>query len=57
MKTSNGLHFHPPSKIHTVLSQLLGASMWFFILYRIKQDGAIAFGIKHPWKDHESDKK
>ncbi|KAG4304003.1 hypothetical protein PORY_002526 [Pneumocystis oryctolagi] len=47
MSTSAKLHFHPPTKLHTVLSQVLGASMWFFMLYRMKQDGP---GLKHPWE-------
>ncbi|TVY25407.1 NADH dehydrogenase [ubiquinone] beta subcomplex subunit [Lachnellula hyalina] len=29
----------------------LGASMWFFLMYRAKQDGAALLGLKHPW-DH-----
>jgi len=29
----------------------LGASMWFFLFYRAKQDGAALLGLKHPW-DH-----
>ncbi|KAG5513188.1 hypothetical protein PMAC_001558 [Pneumocystis sp. 'macacae'] len=57
MKTSSGIHFHPPTKVHTILSQILGASMWFFILYRMKQDGPVILGIKHPWEDHKSDEK
>ncbi|KTW28243.1 uncharacterized protein T551_02662 [Pneumocystis jirovecii RU7] len=70
MKTSSRAHFHPPAKvnilfetsklivkIHTVLSQILGASMWFFILYRMKQDGPVILGLKHPWEDHKSDEK
>ncbi|KAM0790762.1 hypothetical protein ACM66B_004612 [Microbotryomycetes sp. NB124-2] len=28
-----------------------GASMWFFIFYRARQDGAVLLGLKHPW-DH-----
>ncbi|KAK4050773.1 hypothetical protein OIV83_003194 [Microbotryomycetes sp. JL201] len=27
------------------------ASMWFFIFYRARQDGAVLLGLKHPW-DH-----
>ncbi|TVY85182.1 NADH dehydrogenase [ubiquinone] 1 beta subcomplex subunit [Lachnellula suecica] len=29
----------------------LSASMWFFLMYRAKQDGAVLLGWKHPW-DH-----
>ena len=31
-----GFHPHPPALRYRVLSQLLGASMWFFIFYRAK---------------------
>ncbi|KAK4203686.1 hypothetical protein QBC40DRAFT_274256 [Triangularia verruculosa] len=29
----------------------LGASMWFWIFYRAKEDGPVLLGWKHPW-DH-----
>ncbi|ROW09047.1 hypothetical protein VMCG_02782 [Cytospora schulzeri] len=29
----------------------LGASMWFFLMYRAKKDGPAFLGWKHPW-DH-----
>ncbi|CZT06119.1 uncharacterized protein RCO7_05123 [Rhynchosporium graminicola] len=29
----------------------LGASMWFFLMYRAKKDGPALLGWKHPW-DH-----
>ncbi|KAG9232989.1 hypothetical protein BJ875DRAFT_485574 [Amylocarpus encephaloides] len=29
----------------------LSAAMWFFLMYRAKQDGAVLMGWKHPW-DH-----
>ncbi|KAI1117335.1 hypothetical protein F5Y14DRAFT_404074 [Nemania sp. NC0429] len=29
----------------------LGASMWFFLMYRARKDGAVLMGWKHPW-DH-----
>ncbi|KAJ2501089.1 hypothetical protein GGH96_002220 [Coemansia sp. RSA 1972] len=36
---------------YRVLSKGLGASMWFWMMYRIKEDGPVAFGLRHPW-DH-----
>ncbi|KAI1201024.1 hypothetical protein F5X97DRAFT_56754 [Nemania serpens] len=29
----------------------LGASMWFFLMYRARKDGPALMGWKHPW-DH-----
>ncbi|CAP73136.1 uncharacterized protein PODANS_2_5510 [Podospora anserina S mat+] len=29
----------------------LGASMWFWIFYKAKEDGPVLLGWKHPW-DH-----
>ncbi|OJD14737.1 hypothetical protein AJ78_04935 [Emergomyces pasteurianus Ep9510] len=28
----------------------LGASMWFFLMYRAKKDGPALLGWKHPWE-------
>ncbi|KAK3378167.1 hypothetical protein B0H63DRAFT_238697, partial [Podospora didyma] len=45
-----GLKAHP-SLIHRVAATSLGASMWFFLMYRAKKDGPVLLGWKHPW-DH-----
>ncbi|KAK1782603.1 hypothetical protein QBC45DRAFT_208365 [Copromyces sp. CBS 386.78] len=37
--------------VYQFLSIGLGASMWFWIMYRAKKDGAVLLGLKHPW-DH-----
>ncbi|KAK3359276.1 hypothetical protein B0T25DRAFT_92796, partial [Lasiosphaeria hispida] len=29
----------------------LGASMWFWLMWRAKKDGPVLLGWKHPW-DH-----
>ncbi|KTW27359.1 hypothetical protein T552_02338 [Pneumocystis carinii B80] len=50
MGDTKGIHFHPPSKFYRAVSQLLGASMWFFMFYRMKKDGPIILGLKHPWE-------
>lgn len=34
------------------LSKVLGASMWFYIFYRIKEDGPVMFGMKLPFESH-----
>ncbi|CAK7897603.1 hypothetical protein CAAN1_15S01486 [[Candida] anglica] len=33
-------------------SKFLGASMWFYIFYRIKEDGPVIFGQKLPFEHH-----
>ncbi|KAJ2669294.1 cysteine protease [Coemansia sp. RSA 1085] len=37
---------------YRILSKGLGASMWFWMMYRIKEDGPVAFGLRHPWDHH-----
>ncbi|KAJ1943312.1 hypothetical protein EC988_006266 [Linderina pennispora] len=41
---------------YRVLSKGLGAAMWFWMMYRMKQDGPALFGLRHPWEhgDHGS---
>ncbi|RUS26566.1 hypothetical protein BC938DRAFT_470598 [Jimgerdemannia flammicorona] len=45
-------HPHPPTLTYRWTSKLLGASMWFFIMYRAKQDGPVLLGWRHPWDGH-----
>lgn len=33
-------------------SKLLGATMWFYIMYRVKEDGPVMFGQKLPFENH-----
>ncbi|WVQ84066.1 hypothetical protein IAT38_006211 [Cryptococcus sp. DSM 104549] len=47
-----GFHPHAPSLLHRGLAKALGASMWFFIFYRARQDGAVLLGWRHPWDGH-----
>ncbi|KAL1975316.1 hypothetical protein VTN31DRAFT_3708 [Thermomyces dupontii] len=47
---------HPITVPHTrpfyrFAATALGASMWFFLMYRAKKDGPALLGWKHPW-DH-----
>ncbi|KAF8806466.1 hypothetical protein BYT27DRAFT_7257187 [Phlegmacium glaucopus] len=48
---SPGFHPHLPGAGYNFLAKALGASMWFFIFYRARQDGAKMLG-KHPWDSH-----
>ncbi|KAI0897922.1 hypothetical protein F4806DRAFT_460551 [Annulohypoxylon nitens] len=43
--------FAPAAPIYRYTATALGASMWFFLMYRAKKDGAVLMGWKHPW-DH-----
>ncbi|CAG8024548.1 unnamed protein product [Penicillium salamii] len=50
-KTSHPIHIHPVRPLYRFTATALGASMWFFLMYRAKKDGAVLLGWKHPW-DH-----
>ncbi|KAI5918046.1 hypothetical protein F4810DRAFT_715836 [Camillea tinctor] len=39
----------PP--VYRFAATALGASMWFFLMYRARKDGPALLGWKHPW-DH-----
>ncbi|EJD03093.1 uncharacterized protein FOMMEDRAFT_86278, partial [Fomitiporia mediterranea MF3/22] len=47
-----GFHPHLPGLGYQLLAKGLGASMWFFIFYRARQDGAKLLGLSHPWEHH-----
>ncbi|KAJ1023065.1 hypothetical protein NDA13_005112 [Ustilago tritici] len=51
-KPMPGFHPHQPALKHRWGAKLLGATMWFWIFYRAKQDGAVLLGLKHPWDGH-----
>ncbi|KAF1915516.1 hypothetical protein BDU57DRAFT_477376 [Ampelomyces quisqualis] len=36
---------------YRIMATGLGASMWFFLMYRAKKDGPVLLGWRHPW-DH-----
>ncbi|ORY04898.1 hypothetical protein K493DRAFT_200577, partial [Basidiobolus meristosporus CBS 931.73] len=46
--------FNPPqaSRFHRYTAKLLGATMWFFMMYRAKQDGLVTLRLQHPWDAH-----
>ncbi|KDQ27666.1 hypothetical protein PLEOSDRAFT_173851 [Pleurotus ostreatus PC15] len=51
MAAEPGFHPHLPGAKYTFLSKAIGATMWFFIFYRFRQDGGKLLG-KHPWEGH-----
>ncbi|KAJ7783321.1 hypothetical protein B0H16DRAFT_1496329 [Mycena metata] len=48
---SPGFHPHLPGRGYTLLARGVGATMWFFIFYRLRQDGGKLLG-HHPFMDH-----
>jgi hypothetical protein len=48
-----GFHPHPPDPIYQRLSTAIGATMWFWILYRFKEDGGVLLGLHKPWEAHD----
>ncbi|ORY86849.1 hypothetical protein BCR37DRAFT_376119 [Protomyces lactucae-debilis] len=50
--TPGEFHFHPPGRFYRYSATILGASMWFWMLYRAKQDGPVLLGWRHPWEGH-----
>ncbi|RPB05763.1 hypothetical protein L873DRAFT_537901 [Choiromyces venosus 120613-1] len=51
MSGAHPIHVHPVRPFYAISAKLLGASMWFFLMYRAKKDGAVMLGLKHHW-DH-----
>nr|GAT56269.1 predicted protein [Mycena chlorophos] len=49
-----GFHPHLPGRGYTLLAKGIGATMWFFIFYRLRQDGGKLLG-HHPFLDHHGD--
>ncbi|KAJ5179632.1 hypothetical protein N7492_002842 [Penicillium capsulatum] len=48
---SHPVHVHAARPLYRFTATALGASMWFFLMYRAKKDGPALLGWKHPW-DH-----
>ncbi|XP_020242956.1 NADH dehydrogenase [ubiquinone] 1 beta subcomplex subunit 2-like [Asparagus officinalis] len=48
-----GYVHHAPKRWHAVTGKGLCAVMWFWVLYRAKQDGPVVLGWRHPWEGHE----
>lgn len=40
-------------KFHRFAAKALGATMWFWIFYRIREDGPEMFGMEHPWEEDD----
>ncbi|XP_057972983.1 NADH dehydrogenase [ubiquinone] 1 beta subcomplex subunit 2-like isoform X4 [Malania oleifera] len=51
--TYKGVTLHHPKRWHAVTGKGLCAIMWFWVLYRAKQDGPVVLGWRHPWEGHE----
>ncbi|KAK9453673.1 hypothetical protein V1511DRAFT_512556 [Dipodascopsis uninucleata] len=52
-KTYSGpIPVHAPPRLYRFSNMILGASMWFWIMYRLKEDGPVLFGFRHPWEGH-----
>ncbi|THU63155.1 hypothetical protein C4D60_Mb01t12730 [Musa balbisiana] len=43
---------HQPKRWHVVTGKSLCAIMWFWVLYRAKQDGPVVLDWRHPWEGH-----
>ncbi|KAI8968926.1 hypothetical protein BDF20DRAFT_907794 [Mycotypha africana] len=50
-----GFHPHMASFTHRFVGKALGATMWFWMMYRAKQDGPVLLGWRHPWDHHGDD--
>ncbi|KAH9819163.1 hypothetical protein DFH28DRAFT_1122753 [Melampsora americana] len=56
--THGGFHPHPPTRWQRGAAKALGATMWFFMFYRIREDGQQVFLGRHPWDHgHSSDEE
>uniref|UniRef100_A0A251RQM0 Putative NADH dehydrogenase [ubiquinone] 1 beta subcomplex subunit 2 n=1 Tax=Helianthus annuus TaxID=4232 RepID=A0A251RQM0_HELAN len=44
--TYKGVHLHQPKRWHTITGKGMCAMMWFWILYRAKQDGPVVLEIE-----------
>ncbi|KAG1735137.1 uncharacterized protein EDB91DRAFT_1056433 [Suillus paluster] len=49
---ASGFNPHLPGFRYQFLAKTLGATMWFFILYRAREDGPKLLGLRHPWEGH-----
>ncbi|KAF8530467.1 hypothetical protein BU17DRAFT_79246 [Hysterangium stoloniferum] len=51
--SSTGFNPHLPGMRYRILSKALGATMWFFIFYRAREDGTkLLFGLGEQLKGH-----
>lgn len=51
--TYKGVTIHHPKRWHSITGKGMCAMMWFWILYRAKQDGPVVLGWRHPWEGHD----
>ncbi|BFZ57291.1 hypothetical protein PYCC9005_004342 [Savitreella phatthalungensis] len=46
------LHYHPTHPVLRYSATLLTGGMWFWMLYRAREDGPVLLGWRHPWEGH-----
>ncbi|KIY49075.1 hypothetical protein FISHEDRAFT_7253, partial [Fistulina hepatica ATCC 64428] len=44
-------HPHLPGRGPRLVGKVIGTTMWFFIFYRLREDGGKLLG-QHPWDTH-----
>ncbi|KDQ57777.1 hypothetical protein JAAARDRAFT_35469 [Jaapia argillacea MUCL 33604] len=49
---TSGFNPHLPGFRYQFLAKTLGATMWFFIFYRAREDGPKLLMLRHPWEGH-----
>ncbi|GAB2252089.1 hypothetical protein Droror1_Dr00004936 [Drosera rotundifolia] len=50
--TYKGMTLHAPKRWHVVTGKGMCALMWFWVLYRAKQDVPVVLGWRHLWDGH-----
>ena len=48
-----GIHFHQPERWHRVGAQVFGGLLWFWLLYRAKNDWRYLFFWDNPFDSHD----
>ncbi|KAF9581202.1 hypothetical protein BGW38_001867 [Lunasporangiospora selenospora] len=41
-----------PATRYTIASKVLGSAMWFWVMYKAKEEGPVVLGLRHPWDGH-----
>ncbi|KAL2036974.1 hypothetical protein N7G274_010259 [Stereocaulon virgatum] len=47
---SHPIHMHPVRPFYRFAATGLGASMWFWLMWRAKKDGPVLLGWRHKWE-------
>mmetsp|Transcript_1017 Transcript_1017/g.3572 ORF Transcript_1017/g.3572 Transcript_1017/m.3572 type:complete len:109 (-) Transcript_1017:1984-2310(-) len=51
--TSHGISVNKPSAWHLYGARAFGAVAWFWIFYRMREDGPALLGLRHHWEGHD----